>query len=92
MQKILSKFSPEIREAVAAEKLVKIPRFPVAECYFVTPEMERLYKERTGREMPGICVVCKQYPAIMTCDGPRLKGIPDGIEVYLLWADKHPQQ
>jgi len=37
MQKILSKFSPEIREAVAAEKLVKIPRFPVPECYFVTP-------------------------------------------------------
>jgi hypothetical protein len=91
MQKIMGKFSKEIRDAVAAEKLVRIKGFPVKDCCFVTPEMERLYKERTGAEMPGICVLCLQYPAIMTCDGPGLKGITEGIEVYQLWAEAHPQ-
>ena len=91
MQKIIKNFSQEIQDSVAAEKLIRVPKFPVKDCYFVTPEMERIYVERTGQAMPGICVVCKQFPAIMVCDGPRLKGIKEGIEVYLLWEAKHPQ-
>lgn len=92
MQKIIGKFSKEIRDAVAAEKLVRIKGFPVKDCCFVTPGMEQLYKVRTGKELPGICVVCMQYPAIMTCEGPGLRGIPEGIEVYQIWLREHPQQ
>lgn len=92
MQKILKNFGEEIQTAVNSEKLVKIPRFPGNRCCFVTPEMEAIYKERTGHEMQGLCVVDLNLPAVLAIQGSELVGIDEGLETYLIWAERHSDE
>jgi hypothetical protein len=92
MQKIMKNFSEEIQTAVKNEKLVKIPRFPGNRCCFVTPEMEVIYRERTGHEMQGLCVVDLTLPAIMATQGSKLVGVDEGLETYQIWAQGHSDE
>lgn len=92
MQKIMMNFSAEIQTAVKNEKLVKIPRFPGNRCCFVTPEMETIYRERTGHELQGLCVVDLALPAIMMIQGSKLIGVDEGLETYLIWAERHSDE
>jgi hypothetical protein len=92
MEKIIRNFPEQIQNDVRAEKLVRIPNFPVKNARFVTPEMEEIYRQRMGRDLPGLCVVDLTYPAIVAVSGSRLEGLDGGLETYLTWSSKHREE
>lgn len=98
-------FNKTITEAVEKEQIVAIPNFPGNDnkisgpkICFVTPEMERIYKERSGNDLPSTyndkpcrCVVDMRIPAIMILAADGLHSIPnmDGIFVMTTWKRTH---